>query len=122
MESEPPAEVLARLGVPPDSGPYYKGRGCNNCRGTGYRGLAGVFELITIDDEMRSAIVAKSSAAVLRHRAREQGVVSLRDAGMQKVAEGVTTLDEVLRAVYVEEGETVEPLALPPPDDNETAE
>lgn len=122
-ESAPPPEVLARMNLAPDSGPYFKGRGCAKCRGTGYRGMTGVFELIPIDDDVRGTIVAKQSASVLRHIARQKGITSLRDAGLERVRDGTTTIDEVLRAVYVEEGELGEFPALPSgADDGEVLE
>jgi type II secretory ATPase GspE/PulE/Tfp pilus assembly ATPase PilB-like protein len=113
VEYEAPEDLLERLGLGDGRRKFWKGRGCATCRGTGYRGMAGVFELLPIDDDFRAAIVRKESSAVLRAMARQKGILSLRDAGMQKAGEGLTTLDEVMRALFVEEGEPAQPPALP---------
>jgi general secretion pathway protein E len=76
----------------------YKPVGCLECRMTGYRGRAGLYELLTVTDAARSAIHPVTDAAKLRHQALADGLRPLRLAGAMKVAEGLTTLDEVLRA------------------------
>ena len=72
--------------------------GCLECRMTGYRGRAGLYELLTVTDAARSAIHPVADAAKLRHQSLADGLRPLRVAGAMKVAEGLTTLDEVLRA------------------------
>jgi len=76
----------------------YKPVGCLECRMTGYRGRAGLYELLTVGDAARSFIHPVPDAAKLRHQALQEGLRPLRLAGAMKVAEGVTTLEEVLRA------------------------
>jgi general secretion pathway protein E len=76
----------------------YKPVGCLECRMTGYRGRAGLYELLTVGDVARSCIHPHPDNAKLRHHALQEGMRPLRMAGAMKVAEGVTTLDEVLRA------------------------
>jgi general secretion pathway protein E len=76
----------------------YQPVGCLECRMTGYRGRAGLFELLTISDAARAAIQPVCDEAKLRQQALQDGLRPLRLAGAMKVAEGVTTLDEVLRA------------------------
>ena len=76
----------------------YKPVGCLECRMTGYRGRAGLYELLTIGDAARRAIHPVADAAKLRQQSIADGLRPLRLAGAMKVAEGVTTLDEVLRA------------------------
>jgi general secretion pathway protein E len=76
----------------------YKAVGCLECRMTGFRGRAGLFELLTVSDAARSAIQPVCDESKLRHQALQDGLRPLRLAGAMKVAEGVTTLDEVLRA------------------------
>ncbi|MBC8058506.1 MAG: Flp pilus assembly complex ATPase component TadA, partial [Rhizobiales bacterium] len=76
----------------------YKPVGCLECRMTGYRGRAGLYELLTVTDAARSAIHPLTDAAKLRHQSLADGLRPLRLAGAMKVAEGLTTLDEVLRA------------------------
>ena len=103
VEYQPSEDILKRLGLEGQRRTFYRGRGCGECRGTGYRGQIGVFEVLIIDDELRAAIVNKSSASELRRIARVRGVENLRDDGTAKAQQGITTLEEVLRAVYVEE-------------------
>jgi type IV pilus assembly protein PilB len=75
-----------------------KGRGCANCSNTGNRGRMGIFEIFNIDDEARKLIYDKVSSSVLRARAREMGMRTLREDGIRKVLAGVTTPDEVIRS------------------------
>jgi len=75
----------------------YKGRGCQNCNNTGYRGRVGLFEVMEITDEVRELILSGASALELKRKAVEEGMVSLRASGLQKVREGQTTVEEVLR-------------------------
>ena len=75
-----------------------KGRGCPDCSGTGCRGRMGIFEIFVIDDEARKLIYEKVPSSVLRARAREMGMRTLREDGIRKVLAGVTTPDEVVRA------------------------
>jgi general secretion pathway protein E len=76
----------------------YRPVGCIECRMTGYRGRAGLYELLTLSDAARAAIHPVTDAARLRQQSLTDGLRPLRLAGVMKVAEGVTTLDEVLRA------------------------
>jgi general secretion pathway protein E/type IV pilus assembly protein PilB len=78
-------------------GTLYKGRGCQNCQGTGYRGRMGIFEMMVVSDDVRSLIVENASARDLRRVAANQGMTSLRDDGFRHLAEGRTTVEEVLR-------------------------
>ena len=78
--------------------PSSKGKGCSNCTNTGYRGRFGIFEIFVIDDEARKLIYEKVSSSVLRARAREMGMRTLREDGVRKVQAGLTTPDEVIRA------------------------
>jgi len=75
----------------------YRGRGCRNCQGTGYRGRQGVFELMPITDEIRALILDRSSSRVIRKLAISQGLKSLREDGWRLIGEGKTTVEEVLR-------------------------
>jgi general secretion pathway protein E/type IV pilus assembly protein PilB len=77
---------------------FQKGKGCSNCSNTGYRGRFGIFEIFVIDDEARKLIYEKVSSSVLRARAREMGMRTLREDGIRKVQVGLTTPDEVIRA------------------------
>jgi general secretion pathway protein E/type IV pilus assembly protein PilB len=82
---------------------FMKGKGCSNCNGTGNRGRFGVFEIFVIDDESRKLIYEKVPSSVLRARARQAGMRSLREDGIRKVLAGLTTADEVIRATVADE-------------------
>jgi len=75
----------------------YRGKGCANCNGSGYRGRIGIFELLAVNNQLREMIQANETAAELRREATKTGMRSLRDDGLEKVLKGVTTLTEVLR-------------------------
>jgi len=80
------------------NGNFRHGKGCGNCSGTGHRGRMGIFEIFVIDDEARKLIYEKVPSSVLRARAREMGMRTLREDGIRKVLAGLTTPDEVIRA------------------------
>jgi type IV pilus assembly protein PilB len=75
----------------------FKGRGCQNCNNTGYRGRVGLYEVLEISDEIREMILCGASAMELKNKAVEEGMIHLRGSGLQKLREGMTTLEEVLR-------------------------
>lgn len=77
---------------------FMRGKGCPNCSNTGFRGRFGIFEIFVIDDDARKLIYEKVSSSVLRTRAREMGMRTLREDGIRKVLAGLTTPDEVIRA------------------------
>lgn len=76
---------------------FYAGKGCDNCRHTGFRGRMAIFEFLQIDDEIRQEIVKKSSTEKIRQIAVEKGMLTLRQDGWRKVKEGITTIPDVLR-------------------------
>jgi general secretion pathway protein E/type IV pilus assembly protein PilB len=80
-----------------------KGRGCNNCNGTGHRGRMGIFEIFVVEDEARKLIYDQVPTSVLRQRAREMGMRTLREDGIRKVLAGMTTPEEVIRATVGDE-------------------
>jgi len=102
----PPADSEARaLNLDPAalaSATFKKGKGCGECNKTGYRGRFGIFEVFVIDDEVRKLIYEKVSATVLRGRAREIGMRTLREDGTRKVLAGLTTPEEVIRATIMD--------------------
>ncbi len=75
----------------------FRGRGCDRCSATGYKGRVGLYEVMEIDDEMRDVILSGASASELRQKAIASGMLTLRGSGLQKVRDGVTTVEEVLR-------------------------
>ena len=75
----------------------YHGRGCSVCSMTGYKGRKGIFEIFQMTEEIQRLVFDQRPAAELRTLARENGMRSLREDGLLKVASGMTSLDEVLR-------------------------
>ena len=75
----------------------WAGKGCDACSGTGYRGRTGIYELLTMDDDIRAEMMRKRGSAELRRLAIERGMRTLHHDGLRQVAAGVTTLEEVLR-------------------------
>ena len=91
----------------------YRGKGCRNCQGTGYRGRIGIFELMAVTDEIRSLILENVSARDLRRVAMRQGMRSLRDDGFRHLADGRTTVEEILRVTKDESFEANGLVAFP---------
>jgi general secretion pathway protein E/type IV pilus assembly protein PilB len=77
---------------------FSKGHGCDRCRGTGYRGRAGIFEIFVVDDEIRHLINEGVPVSKIRQRARDLGMRVLREDGIRKVVSGMTTPEEVISA------------------------
>ena len=76
---------------------FYYGRGCSNCNDTGYRGRKGIFELLVASDTIRSLITERAPTVVLRQKAVELGMVTLREDGLRSIFEGDTTIEEVVK-------------------------
>ncbi len=99
-EIKMPPQALVDVGFPIEEAhtvKLYKGRGCSQCNNTGYRGRIGLFEVMEMTDEVRELILAGASAMELRRKALEEGMISLRMSGIQKIRDGVTTVEEVVR-------------------------
>jgi len=98
----PPVEAFRRLNLSMDleSVTFYRGRGCERCRQTGYRGRIGVFELMLVSDHLRELILRKAPTHELRQAGLEAGMMTLKQDAMQKILEGITTMEEALRVVY----------------------
>ena len=75
---------------------FYKGRGCDTCSGTGYKGRAGIHELLTLDDQLRSLILKEVAAGPVRELARRNGMRTLLEDGLVKVTMGITSVEEIL--------------------------
>ncbi|BFN26408.1 type II secretion system protein E [Pseudomonas sp. SCT] len=96
------AAECALLGVSPDNAPtLYHAEGCEQCRGLGYRGRTGIYELVLFDDALRTMVHTRASEQDMLRHARVLGP-SIRDDGLRKVREGVTTIEEVLRVTREE--------------------
>jgi type II secretory ATPase GspE/PulE/Tfp pilus assembly ATPase PilB-like protein len=89
-------EKLEAMGVELAAGVYYQGTGCEECRGTGYRGRIGIFELLVITSELRELILHRKSSADLKAAAQKR-MITMQQDGLQKAAAGITSLDEVIR-------------------------
>ncbi|MDD5679690.1 MAG: type II secretion system ATPase GspE [Candidatus Omnitrophica bacterium] len=76
---------------------FYRGKGCSQCNKTGYRGRTGIYELLVITEPLKSLIMDRVQTNALRDAARKEGMLTLREDGLQKVREGITTLEEVVR-------------------------
>ena len=98
-EQTPPEDVAKLRSEFGDEIPdvIYRGKGCRNCQGTGYRGRQGLFELMPVTDEIRAMIIERTSSRVIRKLAVQQGMTSLREDGWRLIREGRTTPEEVLR-------------------------
>jgi type II secretory ATPase GspE/PulE/Tfp pilus assembly ATPase PilB-like protein len=79
---------------------FYRGAGCAECNASGYRGRVGIHEVMEIDKPIREAILAKKSSTVLKEIAIKNGMVTMVEDGLWKAADGITTIDEVLRTQY----------------------
>ncbi len=79
----------------------YKGRGCDACLNTGYKGRVGLYEVMEITDELRELIIIGASAIELRRKAIELGMITLRESGLCKIREGITTIEEVVKETVI---------------------
>jgi type IV pilus assembly protein PilB len=74
-----------------------KGKGCEKCNNTGYKGRVGLYEVMEVTEELRELILVGASALELRRKAVDEGMITLRSSGLRKVKEGVTTIEEIVR-------------------------
>ena len=99
-EHPTPTEALVEIGFSADEVnkiKTYKGKGCPSCNDTGYKGRIGLYEVMEITDEIRELILIGASALELRKKSIDDGMITLRESGLQKIRSGVTTIEEVLR-------------------------
>ncbi|MBC2593200.1 type II secretion system ATPase GspE [Ruficoccus amylovorans] len=97
---EPDQELIDVLGADPldiADKHFYYGRGCPECSQTGYRGRQGLFEMLSVTDQIRELITNRAPTLVLRQKALEQGMRTLRDDGLRNIFDGATTIEEVLK-------------------------
>jgi type IV pilus assembly protein PilB len=94
--TEEHAEFLSMNGMDPDA--VFVAKGCDKCRNRGYSGRVGIYELLTVDDQLRDVIARNPNVSEFRRTCMERGMVTLRQDGMGKVAKGLTTVEEVVRA------------------------
>jgi type IV pilus assembly protein PilB len=95
-----PAEAMLEIGFSAEEARQlktYKGRGCQTCNNTGYKGRVGLYEVMEVTDDMRELILIGASALELRKKAIDDGMITLRESGLHKIRNGVTTIEEVVR-------------------------
>ena len=104
-ETSPNVELLMELGMTKDQiagKSFFKGAGCDQCNNTGYKGRIALFELMIMNDKIRDMIMANCSTDDLRNEAERDGMVTLRESGLNMAYDGITTLDEVVRETVSE--------------------
>ncbi len=104
-EVSPDKDLLEFLGISPEEASkirFFKGIGCRDCNGTGYSGRIALFELLIINDEIGELIYNKESSSVIKERARHFGMKTLREDGMLKVMDGITTIEEIVRVTQTD--------------------
>jgi type IV pilus assembly protein PilB len=95
-----PPQALVQAGFSPEEAKSVvpnKGKGCEKCNKTGYKGRVGLYEVMEVTEELRELILVGASALELRRKAVEEGMITLRNSGLRKVRDGLTTIDEVVR-------------------------
>lgn len=105
-EFRPSEELVMELNLPLEEAKkqkFYYGKGCERCNNSGYKGRVGLYELMDVSDEIRDLVTSNASDDDVRVVARRQGMTTLREAGLQLIFDGVTTIDEVVRETVVED-------------------
>jgi len=95
-----PAAALMQAGFSADDAKTVvpnRGKGCDKCNNTGYKGRVGLYEVMEVTDELRELILVGASALELRRKAVDEGMLTLRSSGLRKVKDGVTTIEEIVR-------------------------
>lgn len=105
-EYAPTEEQLMELQLTPEDvegRKFYRGRGCDHCNHSGYKGRLGLYEIMVLDDEIKELIMQHASTQVLRAEARKRGMRTLRQSGLLGIYDGITTLEEVVRETVTED-------------------
>jgi type II secretory ATPase GspE/PulE/Tfp pilus assembly ATPase PilB-like protein len=96
-------EYIKEIGIPPEkAATAHRAVGCDRCRQTGYQGRRAIYEICLVTTQLQEMITRRESNAALKELARSQGMKSLREDGWDKVAEGTTTIEEVVRVTATE--------------------
>ncbi len=105
-EYVPNSEELLELKLRPEDvedRTFFRGKGCNQCNNSGYRGRLAIFEIMEFDDAVRELVLSQASTAVLRVEAQKRGMRSLRECGLLAIYDGQTTIDEVVRETMIDD-------------------
>jgi type IV pilus assembly protein PilB len=105
-EFTPSQEMIMELNLRPEDcvgKKFYYGRGCDRCNNSGYKGRCGIYELVVMTDEIRDMVSSGASTDQLREGCRKNGMVSLREAGLRAIFNGVTTIDEIVRETVIDD-------------------
>ncbi len=100
VEVNTPAEALIDIGFPASETKdvrTFKGSGCSTCNGTGYKGRVGLYEVMEVTDELRELILVGASGLELRRKAIDEGMLTLRLSGLEKIRQGLTSIEEIVR-------------------------
>jgi type IV pilus assembly protein PilB len=95
-----PVKTLVEIGFAPEAAntfPIWKGRGCGVCNGTGYKGRIGLYEVMEISEGIRDLVMVGATAVEIKRKALEEGMLTLRMSGLEKIRSGITSIEEVLR-------------------------
>ena len=104
-EIKPTEEQLAELGLKPEDcvgKHFYQGAGCVACNNTGYKGRTAIHEFLRVNEEIRDIVLRNGSIAEMREAAQRNGMITLREAGLDKIFEGTTTIEEVVRETVLD--------------------
>jgi len=96
---KPDPAIIQELGYNPkdvENITFFHGRGCSECNYTGYRGRTGIFELLTLSEDIKELVLRRESSSVIFRQARKDGMRTMREDGWEKVLQGITTVEEVL--------------------------
>ena len=97
--------VRGEFGIPKDpKDKFYKGKGCDFCLGTGYKGRTGIIEAVALTAKIRTLVMDKTSENRIKEEARKEGMITLREDGVNKAKKGITTLEEVMRVTVADKG------------------
>jgi len=105
-EYKPEPELLREVGFPADEigrAKFYRGRGCEECRFTGFRGRMGIYEILVMSEAIRPLVIERAPSTTIKQAACARGMKTLRDDGWTKVRLGVTTVEEVGRVTQEDE-------------------
>lgn len=103
---KPPEEVIKEFGISQSdisSVTFYEGKGCEFCKFTGYKGRTGIYEFLVINDEIREMVLQRTSSNLIKKKATQLGMITLRQDGWDKIKKGLTTVSEVIRVTQQEE-------------------